>query len=208
MSRTRVTGALFFLFIPLVLVLFLRMPLGLPGSVVLGIVLMFTHRLIARPFMARHLERRCFWCGRDLPGPGVPVPFRSRTRTIEARACSGTHAGRLIAFARMVAAGRLVVFLLIFLPVSIYLANALLTITGHGFLPLETARAAFKIPIAVAVVTLSFAWPLGARLTREPAIDLPSHNLSLLGVATTLWVFRIVGLFWLVQAAWNALRPR
>ena len=46
------------------------------------------------------------------------------------------------------------------------------------------------------------------RLTREPAIDLPSHNLSLLGVATTLWVFRIVGLFWLVQAAWNALRPR
>ena len=208
MSRTRLTGALFFLFIPLVLVLYLRMPLGLPGSVFLGMVLMFTHPLIARPFMNRHLARRCFWCGRDLSGPGVPAPFRSRRETIEARACSGTHADWLIAFARMVAALRLVVFLLIFLPVSIYLANALLTITGHGFLPLETARAAFKIPIAVAVVTLSFAWPLGSRLTREPAIDFPAHNLSLLGVAATLWVFRIVGLFWLGQALWNALRSR
>ena len=136
-----------------------------------------------------------------------PAPFLSRGRTIEAQACTGTHADRLIAFARMVAAGRLVVFALIVLPVAIYLANALLTITGHGFLPLETARAAFKIPIAVAVVTLSFAWPLGARLTREPAIDVPAHNLSLLGVSWTLWVFRIVGLFWLSQAAWSALRP-
>ena len=207
MSRTRLAGALLFLFIPLVLVLYLRMPLGLPGSVFLGMFLMIGHRFVARPFMERHIERRCFWCGRDLAGPGVPAPFRSSGETVEARACSGTHADRLIAFARTVAAGRLVVFLLIVLPVLIYLGNALLTIVGHGFLPLDTARTAFKIPIAVAVVTLSFAWPLGARLKREPAIDIPAHNLSLLGVSWTLWVFRIVGLFWLVQAAWSALRP-
>jgi len=162
---------------------------------------------VARPFMERHLGRRCFWCGRDLAGPGVPAPFRSRGETIEARACSGTHADRLIAFARTIAAGRLVVFLLIVLPVLIYLGNAILTVAGHGFLPLDTARAAFKIPIAVAVVTVSFAWPLGAKLSREPAIDVPAHNLSLLGVSWTLWVFRIVGLFWLSQAAWSALRP-
>jgi len=207
MSRTRLVGAFFFLFIPLVLVLYLRMPLGLPASIFLGMALMIGHRFVARPFMEHHLERRCFWCGRDLAGPGVLAPFRSRGETIEARACSGTHADRLIAFARTVAAGRLVVFLLIVLPVLTYLGNALLTIAGHGFLPLDTARAAFKIPIAIAVVTLSFAWPLGARLTREPAIDVPAHNLSLLGVSSTLWVFRIVGLFWLGQAAWSALRP-
>lgn len=207
MSRTRATGLLFFLFIPLVLVLYLRMPLGLSPSVLLGIALMIVHPWFARPFMDRHLDRRCFWCGRDLVAPGVRVPLRSGRATIEARACSGTHADRLIAFARTVAAGRLVVFLLIVLPVLIYLGNALLTIVGRGFLPLDTARAAFKIPIAVAVVTLSFAWPLGARLTREPAVDVPAHNLSLLGVAWTLWVFRIVGLFWLGQAAWNGSRP-
>jgi len=207
MSQTRLAGVLLFLFVPLVLVLYLRMPLGLPASVFLGMVLMFAHRFVARPFMERHLGRRCFWCGRDLAGAGVPAPFRSRGETVEARACSGTHADRLIAFARTVAAGRLVVFLLIVLPVLTYLGNAILTIAGHGFLALDTARAAFKIPIAVAVVTLCFAWPLGARLTREPAIDVPAHNLSLLGVSWTLWVFRVVGLFWLGQAAWSALRP-
>jgi hypothetical protein len=207
MSRTRLTGTLLFLFIPLVLVLYLRTPLGLPASVLLGIFLMIGHRFVARPFMERHLESRCFWCGRDLVGPGVPASFRSRGETIGAQACSGTHADRLTAFARTLAAGRLVVFLLIVLPVAVYLGNALLTIAGHGFLPLDSARAAFKIPIAVAVVTLSFAWPLGARLAREPAIDVPAHNLSLLGVSWTLRVFRIVGLFWLGQAAWSALRP-
>ena len=106
MFRTRLVGALLFLFIPLVLVLYLRMPLGLAPSVVLGIALMLAHRWIARPFMDRHLETRCFWCGCDLAEPGVPAPFLSRGRTIEAQACTGTHADRLIAFARMVAAGR------------------------------------------------------------------------------------------------------
>ena len=88
----------------------------------------------------------------------------------------------------------------------VYLANALLTIAGHGFMSIDTARAAFKIPIAVAVVSLSFAWPLGWKLARAPAIDFPAHNFSLLGVTWTLWVFRIVGLFWLAQAAWSVVR--
>ena len=207
MPRTRLVGALLFLVIPLVLILFLRMPLGLPGSIVLGRALMIAHRFVARPFMERHLDSRCFWCGGDLAGPGALAFFRSRNATIEARACSNAHADRVIAFARMAAAGRLIVFLLIVLPVAVYLGNALLTIAGHGFLPLDAARAAFKIPIAIAVVTLSFAWPLGTRLAREPAIDVPAHNLSLLGVSWTLWVFRVVGMFWLGQAAWSALRP-
>ena len=166
MSRIRLTGALLFLFIPLVLVLYLRMPLGLPGSIVLGMVLMFAHRLVARPFMDRHLERRCFWCGSDLPGPGVPAPFLSRRQTIESRTCSGTHADRLIAFARMVAAGRLVVFLLIALPVSIYLGNALLMIAGHGFLPLDTARAAFsRLLVPRMLVSMKASGPLIERST-------------------------------------------
>ena len=203
MSRTRLAGVLLFLFIPLVLILYLRLPLGLAPSVLLGIALMVAHRRFARPFMDRHLSGRCFWCGRDLAGPGVPAPFLSRTETIEARACSGKHADRLIAFARMVASARLVVFALILMPLAAYLANALLTIVGYGFLPMDTARAAFKIPIAVAVVSLSFAWPLGSKLARGPAIDFPAHNLSLLGVSWTLWAFRIVGLFWLGQALWE-----
>jgi hypothetical protein len=207
MSRTRLAGALLFLFIPLVLVLYLRMPLGIAGSVLPGIVIMLAHRRIARPFMDRHLADRCFWCGCDLPGTGVPAPFRSRRETIAARACSVGHANRVTAFARMTGATRPAGIVLIILPVLVYLANALLSIAGWGFLALDTARLVFKVPIALAVVTASFAWPLGSRLAREPAIDFPAHNLSLLGVRWTLWVFRIVGLFWLGQAVWNAMRP-
>ena len=40
----------------------------------------------------------------------------------------------------------------------------------------------------------------------EPAIDFPVHNLFLLGVNTTFWVFRIVGLFWLGQGIWALVR--
>lgn len=207
MSRTRATGVLLFLCIPLVLVLYLRMPLGLPGSILPGIAIMLAHRRIARPFMDRHLAQRCFWCGCDLHAPGVPAPFRSGKETIEARTCSAGHAGRLTSFAKMVAAGRLVMFALIVLPVGIYLVNALLAIGGWGFMSLDAARLAFKIPVALAVVTASFAWPLGSKLEREPAIDLPAHNLSLLGVRWTLWVFRIVGMLWLGEAAWILTRP-
>jgi hypothetical protein len=203
MSRTRLGGIALFLFIPLVLVLYLRMPLGPAPSVLLGIAIMLAHPTIARPFMDRHLAQRCFWCGRDLSGPGVEVPFRSRRGTIAARACTSEHARRLGAFARTVAAGRGVLFVLVVLPVCAYLANAILTMSGHGYVSLDAARAMFKIPIAVAVVVTSFAWPLGSRLAREPAIDFPAHNLSLLGVSFTLWIFRIVGLFWLGQAAWT-----
>jgi hypothetical protein len=204
MSPTRAAGALLFLFIPLVLVLFLRMPLGQPASILTGLVLMIAHPRFARPFMWRHLAERCFWCGRDLAAPGIPAPFRSGQRTVAAETCSRTHAARVTAFGRTMAAGRLAAFALIAIPVVVYLANALLTIVGWGFLPLDTARTMFKVPIALAVVTASFAWPLGFRLARDPTIDFPAHNLSLLGVGWTLQIFRIVGLWWLVDAAWRA----
>jgi hypothetical protein len=205
MSRTRATGVLLFLAVPLVLVLLLRMPLGLPASVLAGIAIMATHGLVARPFMERHLAERCFWCGRDLPAGGLPAPFRSRSRTIAARACGLEHAERTAAFARIAAAGRAVAIVLIAIPVAVYVLNAVLAIGGREFLPLDAARLIFKVPVAAAVVTASFAWPLGARLDREPAIDVPPHNLSLLGIGWTLWVFRIVGLYWLGDAVWRAI---
>ena len=205
MSRPRLAGVLLFLFIPLVLVLYLRMPLGPVASVPVGIAIMLAHRRAARPFMDRHLARRCFWCGADLTGEGIPAPFRSRRETIEARCCTPEHAGRLAAFARAVAASRIVLAAAIVVPVLVYLANALMAPFGRAFLAPEAARWTFKVPIAAAVVSLSFLWPLGRGSSRAPAIDFPAHNLSLLGVSWTLWVFRVVGLFWLASAAWAGI---
>ena len=200
MSRTRLAGVGLFAFIPLVLALYLRMPLGAGPSIVLGIAIMLGHRRLARPFMDRHLDARCFWCGRDLLDAGTAAPFRSGRETIAARGCSAAHAANVVAFARAVATVKLALLALIAVPVVVYLANALVSLGGVTWIPLEAARLAFKIPIALAVVTVSLVWPVGRRLAREPAIDLPAHNLSLLGVSWTLWIFRIVGVYWLVEA--------
>jgi len=204
MSRIRVVGILLFLFIPAVLVLFLRMPFGLAPSVLSGIAIMLAHRRVARPFMDRHLDARCFWCGRDLEGPGVDAHFRSGRESIAARACIDGHATDLAAFARVVAATRVLLAIAILVPLFAYLGNALLAMADAAPLSLDAARLVFKVPIAAAVVGLSFLWPLGRRLAREPEIAFPAHNLSLLGVWWTLWIFRAVGLIWLAQALWAA----
>jgi hypothetical protein len=200
----RLQGLLLFLFIPLVLVLYLRMPLGLTASVLGGIAIMLAHRLVARPWMERHLAERCFWCGRA--GAPVDATFSSKGKAIAARACTEDHRDDLHAFAHVVATAKPLLALLILVPVVLYLLNALAAIAGRTIVPLEAASWGFKIPIALAVVTLSFAWPLGRFLTRVPAIDFPVHNLFLLGVNKTFWVFRIVGLFWLGQGVWALFR--
>jgi hypothetical protein len=106
----------------------------------------------------------------------------------------------------VVAAAKPALAVAIFVPLAAYLINALLAIGGRAPLSLDAARWVFKIPIAAAVVVLSFAWPYGRTMSREPAIDFPVHNLSLLGARWTLWVFRLVGLFWLGQALYEAIR--
>ena len=51
--RLTLQGILLFLFVPLVLVLYLRQPLGPVVSILIGLGIMFAHRFIAAPWMAR-----------------------------------------------------------------------------------------------------------------------------------------------------------
>lgn len=201
MTRTRLTGALLFLFIPIVLVLYLRRPLGAAVSLGAGVAIMIAHRFVARPFMDRRLAARCFWCGRDLVGAGVAAPFASRGVSIDARACGEGHAANLLAFARFVARWYPALWVLVVLPVLAYLGLAAAEIVGRPLLAPRAAAWLFKVPIAAAVVAVSFLWPTGRVLTNDPAVGFPPHNLFLLGVSNTLWIFRVVGLVWLAQAA-------
>ncbi len=195
--RDRLAGIGLFLFIPLVLVLFLRMPLGPGPSLALGVAIMLGHRFVARPWFESRIAARCFWCG--CGGTAVPAPFASKGRTLDARACMEPHASRILAFARVVARWRIHLALLILLPVFLYLANGFAAVAGLPAVPWRAAAFGFKIPIAAAVVALSFAWPLGRRHSSPAAVDFPVHNLFLLGIGNTLWVFRIVGIWWLVE---------
>ena len=50
------------------------------------------------------------------------------------------------------------------------------------------------------MVTASFTYPLAAE-RRPPAVPFPVHNFFLLGVRPLLWIFRIVGVWWVVAGA-------
>jgi len=76
--KDRLLGLLLFVPVPLVLWLFTRAPLGALPSLGLGILLVATHRLYARPFALARADRRCLWCaGAAVSGPAFSVaePF-------------------------------------------------------------------------------------------------------------------------------------
>jgi hypothetical protein len=58
----------------------------------------------------------------------------------------------------------------------------------------------FRVFVAATVVFVSFAYRASAP-AEHPRSPFPVHNLFLLGIRNTLWVFRIVGGWWLLDAA-------
>jgi hypothetical protein len=209
--RITLQGLLLFLFIPLVLVLFLRQPLGPGLSVVLGLLLMFGHRFVAGPWARRHALERCAWCGGRPSNTGRPqvwgeAPASPIDREVEAGGaawrlafCSERHrtsVGRFLTFARRwrrpIAAG-------IFVPLAVLLVGTLAGAAGWPVLSHDTNALQFRVIVAVTVVSAS----LGYLLVRQPDERLrcpfPLHNLLLLGIRQTLWVFRIVGAWWIVD---------
>ena len=194
--RLRLEGILLFAFIPLVLWLYLRQPIGPGWSVALGVSIMLSHRFLAAPWMLRRATGRCLWCG----GAG-PLTERVRVasgrRTLELAACGPEHrdlCGRFLSFA---ARYRAPIALGIFAPLGLLLLGSAALALGRPFISHDALAAQFRIVVAATVAGASVAY----RLAPPPAGDLrcpfPLHNLFLLGIRNTLWVFRIVGAWWL-----------
>jgi hypothetical protein len=210
--RLTIQGASLFLFIPLVLFLYLRQPLGPVPSIVVGLVIMFGHRFAAAPWMARHATERCLWCGRHLqPEPMVAQDFcpaihvMSAGREQRMAACSPRHrddAGRFLTF---VARCRAPIAIGIFVPLLILLLGTLVVAAGHPLLAQQWNAWQFKTIVALTVVTTSLAYHT-VRYPVEPLRSpFPLHNLFLLGIRNTLWVFRLVGAWWLVAGILQVL---
>ncbi|MBI3449099.1 MAG: hypothetical protein HY049_09310 [Acidobacteria bacterium] len=183
------------------LFLYLQQPLGPGPSLAVGIPIMLMHRLCAAPWAERHAGRRCLWCGR-LASPSaieIAVVVSARERTF--RACPGDHEARLGRFFTFLERFRLPIGAGIFIPLILLLAGTSAVALGRPFIPPQANGIQFRLAVALTVVTTS----LGYLAVRKPAPPLrcpfPIHNLSLLGVGNTLWVFRVVGTWWLVLAA-------
>jgi len=195
-----------FLPVPAVLVLFTRAPFGTPASLALGIVLMLTHRLYARPFALARAATRCLWCGAAAPhGPELAIE-EPLGRTVW-RACSEDHGGRLRRFlgwtarhARFLKIGILGT-LGVFLVAAALAAAGLLGASGHA-----DAAAFFRLGIALTVLPLGLAGARGPESADPLRPPFPVHIQALIGTRVVMWLFRIVGVVWLAQVALHLAR--
>jgi hypothetical protein len=196
----RIAGVLLFLPVPIVLFLFTRAPLGVATSLVLGVVVMLTHRLYARPFALARAERRCLWCG----GPAAAGPLLDVEDPLGAtrwRACTDAHGDHLRRFLQWAARHRALLQIGILGTLALFLAATALIAAGRGG-PLRYADAvnAFRLLIAAAVL------PLGFLSVRSPATGaplrapFPVHIQALIGTGAVRWLFRLVGVAWLLLA--------
>jgi hypothetical protein len=203
----RLTGVLLFLPVPIVLWLFTRAPFGVADSFALGVAVMVTHRLYARPFALRFSGARCLWCG-GAAGEGPRLEIQDPIGVVAWRACRPEHAdlvGRFVswadAHARFLKVGILGT-LAVFPPLALLADHGL-----AGPVTYADAVALFRFGIAISVLTLALRFraadPAPVERLRSP---FPLHIQALIGSATVLWLFRLVGLVWLGLAIYHAIR--
>lgn len=194
----RTAGLLLFLPVPLVLWLFARMPLGAAPSLILGILLVATHRLYARPFALARADRRCLWCGGPAPDGSVLMVTEPLGATAW-RACGPQHRdaiARVLAFAaghaRFLKTG-------ILGTLGVFLAATFAAAAGRlGMVTPADATAFFRLGIAASVLPLGWLGEaLGRPGAEPPRVPFPLHIQALIGTRAVLWLFRLVGLAWL-----------
>ena len=207
-------GILLFLFIPLVLFLLLRQPAGPGWSVLIGLAIMFGHRFLAAPWMAKFADVRCLWCGRV--GAGRPLPVVSGGREWRMTACSESHATLVAKFLGVASRFRVPIAAGIFLPLAWLLLASLASAAGRPLAAHDTVALVFRLVVAATVVAASMAPWLPTSATSPAAgsavpgaplhCPFPLHNFFLLGIRNVLWVFRLVGTWWLVDGLVGLVR--
>lgn len=187
-------GVVLFLPIPFVLYLFVVQPRPLDRSLAIGVMVMIAHRFVARPYMRRIAERRSLWTGLPTAEPGR-VELRLGSSSLVA-AVSTHHRERLLRFFAFLQRWRWAIRAGIFLPLLSLLVCLALAANGTPT-PLGTITGFFQLAVGTTVAAAAFLWPL-ERLPREPIVPaVPVHTFFLLGVVPLLWIFRLVGLWWI-----------
>lgn len=202
-------GVALFLFIPLVLFLFVRHPEPIAASLGAGVVLMVGHRFLARPYMEAVRLKKCLWCnGRPRPQAEtltllVGARGEGAGRELVAAVCPHHRqpAARFVAFLDR---ARLPLRLGIFVPLLLLLVALAAAAWGERRW-LDPAVALFQLVVGITVNVAAFGYLAATRV--EPARPpFPAHNFFLLGIRNLLWVFRLVGIWWIVVGALGLAR--
>jgi hypothetical protein len=191
------TGVLLFLFIPVVLYLFVKHPEPVGLSLAGGILLMIGHRFLARPYMERVLPVICVWCNRVPPASPETLELGTRgDRILQARCCA-VHRKPAAKFFSFLYAWRWPLRLGIFVPLLLLLITLGAYAAGRP-VPINLVTNWFKILIGITVNVAAFGY-FAARERAPLHVPFPAHNFFLLGVRNLLWIFRLVGIWWIWQ---------
>lgn len=195
-----IQGILLFLFIPVVLFLFLSFPLGTVPSIVIGALIMFGHRFIARPYMLKNINKRCLWSGRLIKGDNLALNVKTKNGDLVFRVLAQKEKTNSIRFFNFIYKNRIFLKAAILGTLLWYLVSLLAgeLNSAWAYLSREVLAQIFKVIIAFTVVISSFLYRFGS--VSEPVNAVfPAHNFFLLGIRWILWIFRIVGTWWLTQ---------
>lgn len=202
MSRTTVqaTGIALFLFIPVVLYLFVRHPEPVGASLLGGVVLMVGHRFLALPYFEHNRARKCIWCNRWLEGAEQVerLEVLSGPSAVGFVACPG-HAEPARRFFAWCDRLRLPLRAGIGLPLLVLL-GALAWVAFGRSAPLPLVTEIFRLVIGITVHVAAAGPFVPAPAALSPRAAFPIHNFALLGVRGILWIFRLVGLWWIAAA--------
>ncbi len=200
--HARWIGLLLFLPVPFVLWCLLARPWGLPLSFGVGVAVMLTHRFYARPFALGNARHRCLWCGRSRAEGAVLLVEEGAPPATTWRVCCGAHDTRIRRFLGTTRRLRWPLRLAILGSLLVFVGGAL----ADHWLELPVIDAAllgdvFRLTIALAVLPLSLFAPFfGPRDENPLRAPFPLHIQALIGTRWVVWLFRIVGVAWLVFA--------
>jgi hypothetical protein len=203
----RLLGFLLFLPVPTVLWLFTRQPIGLFASLGLGVLVMLTHRSYARAFALARAQQRCLWCGgpaTNQPAIGIEEPLGHTSWCT----CTPEHARALERVLTWAATRRRLLLSGILGALGAFLVAAVLAGLGRPAW-LQVADAVALLQVGVAVTVLPLGWLSG--LARSPAsptgrLPFPIHIQALIGTLFVLWLFRLIGLWWLIAGLGHLAR--
>ena len=181
------------------------------ASLVAGVALMVVHRFLARPYMQAVRGRKCLWCN------GRPRPSAEPLTLL-----AGGGGGELVAIVcprhRAPAAGFVAFSTAPGCFAAGHLRALLLLLAGLAAAAfgerrwLDMAVALFQLTVGITVNVAAFGYlaaagghRIGAAEAAAPTaparLPFPAHNFFLLGIRNLLWVFRLVGIWWIVRGA-------
>jgi hypothetical protein len=197
----RLGGVLLFLPVPVVLWLFTRQPLGPWASLGLGVLLVLTHRLYARPFALSRASRRCLWCGGPA-GEGPAIDVDEPLGRTSWRACGAAHSSALARTLGWAAKRSRLLAFGILGTLALFLSLSVAAALGRpAWLRAEDAVAVFRLGVGLTVLPFGWLAPLtGPAGGPKGRLPFPLHIQALLGTLWVVWLFRLVGLWWLVAA--------